>query len=179
MSTDEQQSDRYREFLAYFARDRDRIFAYIFSLLPRHADAEDVFQRCSLLLWRKFDQFERDGVFSTWACGVAFYEVRNFLRVAGRERLHFDVELIEQLAELRPQVAEGTEEQIEALQLCLQRLADTERQLVQQVYSQQMPIKDLAASSGRAAQTLYNQLNQIRQKLFLCVQRRLALPGVL
>ena len=89
--------DHYEEFLKLFARDRERIFSYIYSLLQHHADSEDVFQRCSLLLWRKFSRFDREGSFLSWACGVALYEVRNFLRVAGRDRMQLDVDLISQL----------------------------------------------------------------------------------
>ena len=76
------------------AQDRDRILAYIQSLLPHRADAEDVFQRCSIVLWRKFHDFDVQQEFLPWACGVAFYEVRNFLRVAARDRLQFNDTLI-------------------------------------------------------------------------------------
>ena len=49
------------------------------ALLPNEQDAQDVFQRTSLVLWQKFDQFDSDRDFLPWACGVAHYEVRNFL----------------------------------------------------------------------------------------------------
>jgi RNA polymerase sigma-70 factor len=178
MPAEQPQSEQYREFLACFTEGRDRLFAYIFSLLPRHSDAEDVFQRCSILLWRKFDQFDRSLPFHAWACGVAFYEVRNFLRVSGRERLYFDVELINQIAELRSTSDEQSQERLVALQSCMQNLSPSERQLVQHVYAGQGSLKDLAEAWGKAPQTLYNQLNLIRRKLFECVQHRLTMVGV-
>jgi DNA-directed RNA polymerase specialized sigma24 family protein len=36
--------ERYETFLRCFAQERDRVFAYVQSLLPHRADAEDVFQ---------------------------------------------------------------------------------------------------------------------------------------
>jgi RNA polymerase sigma-70 factor (ECF subfamily) len=169
--------DRYEYFLNLFARDRERIFAYIFSLLPHHADAEDVFQRCSILLWRKIDQFERDGSFYAWAVGVAFYEVRNFLRVADRDRLQFDLDLIDQLAARRVESLEGDDDRAAALRQCLEKLKRGERELLEQVYGDERSVKEMAEASGRAPQTLYNQLSQIRRRLFHCMGQNLAREG--
>lgn len=167
-------ADLYEEFLTLFARDRERVFAYIFSLLPHHADAEDVFQRCSLLLWRKFGQFDRGGRFLSWACGVALYEVRNFLRTVGRDRLRLDADLLAQVAERRLESLERDEDRLDALRRCVERLRGPERELVQLVYGGDRSIKDLAETTGRATQSVYNQLSQIRRRLFDCVQRTLA-----
>src|SRR5262245_4341876 len=93
---------RYEEFLTLFAQPRERIFAFIYSLVPNFADAEDAFQRCSLSLWRKFDTFDRQRSFLAWSCGVAANEVRNALRTRRRDRLRFDDELVGLLAEARP-----------------------------------------------------------------------------
>lgn len=169
--------DRYEEFLELFARDRERLYAYIYSLLPHHADAEDVFQRCSLLLWRKFDQFERDGSFIAWACGVAFYEVRNFIRTANRDRLQFDQDLVAQLAEARLKSLEQNEDRLAALKGCLENLSRQERDLVGWAYHSGRTIKDLAESSGQALQTLYNQLSRARRKLFDCMRHKVPAQG--
>ena len=58
-------------FLKEFAPHHDRLFAYLFSLLPHRPDAEDVFQRTSLILWQKFDQWTPGSDFLAWACGLA------------------------------------------------------------------------------------------------------------
>lgn len=167
----------YEQFLELFAANRDRLYAYVYSLLPHHADAEDVFQRCSILLWRKFDQFDREGSFLAWGCGVAFYEVRNFLRSANRDRLQFDVDLVSRLAELRQGRLHETERRLEALRQCVQNLKAPERELVYQFYHCEGTLKDFAEASGKALQTLYNRLSRIRRKLLECVQRKLALEG--
>ena len=169
--------DRYEEFLGLFASDRERIFAYIYSLLPHHADAEDVFQRCSLLLWRKIGHYDGRGSFLSWACGVAFYEVCNFLRVAGRNRLRFDLDLIGQLPERRLETILRDEDRLAALEHCLENLKVAERELIEHVYVGDHSVKELAESTGCASQTLYNKLSQIRRKLFDCVQHTLATQG--
>lgn len=172
-----QLDDRYEVFLRYFAQDRDRILAYVHSLLPHRADAEDVFQRCSVLLWRKFDDFDTQRDFLPWACGVAFYEVRNFLRVAARDRLQFDGDLIEQLAERRLESLQHVDRRLNALHGCLNLLKSEDRELIKAAYHESSPLSDFAESSGRALQTLYNRLSLVRRQLLDCVQRKLAIEG--
>ena len=157
------------EFLGRFAAHHERLFAYIFSLLPHRADAEDVFQRTSIVLWRKAAQWDRMSDFLAWACGVAFYEVRNFVRVASRDRLRFGEAALDALARDRAESVRRRDERVAALQECLRNLDASERELVQRAYGDEESIRDLARRDGKAAQTLYNRLNQIRRRLFECV----------
>ncbi|MEW4452408.1 sigma-70 family RNA polymerase sigma factor [Bremerella sp. JC817] len=171
------QDERYADFLAYFSADCDRLHAYIYSLLPHHADADDVFQRCSILLWKKFDTFDQQRDFLSWACGVAFYEVKNFLRTTQRDRLQFSESLLDLLAEKRQEDLSKGADHLAALRQCVKKLTEHQQQLVWKAYSGAMTTAELAAASGRSAQTLYNQLATIRRKLAQCVQMRLAATG--
>ena len=141
-------------FVAEFARHRDRLFAYVYSLLPRREDAEDVFQRTSVVLWQKV---------GTWETGV------DFLRVSGRDRLRFGDALLERLAQERAATLATRDERVAALDGCLRALDAAERELVRRAYGDDVSVRALAGESGKAAQTLYNRLNQIRRKLFECV----------
>ena len=160
------------QFVQEFARHHERLFAYVFSLLPNRFDAEDVFQRASVTLWQKFDQYEPGTNFLSWACTVAFYEVRNFLRVSGRSRLRFSDDLLSSMAEERTRSLERRDDRLDALDDCLKRLESAERELLDRAYRDESRIKDLAQRDGRAVQTLYNRLNQIRRKLMECVDSR-------
>lgn len=175
MAQDATEHLRQEEFIRLYARDRERVFAYVYSLLPQHADAEDVFQRTSVLLWNKFAEFDRERSFLSWACGVAFYEAKNFLRVANRQRLQFDVELLSTFAEARVKNLENADSRYSALERCLDKLRAADRQLVDVAYASNQSLKDFAESSGQALQTLYNRLSQIRRQLLECIERRLAI----
>jgi len=109
-----------------------------------------------------------------WATTVAFYEVRNFQRLAGRARLEFDDELLALLAAERAQDVPWWSPRMEALAGCVEKLDPAQRLLVESVYEQGAEIADLARRQGRVPQTLYNQLGSIRRALAECVQRRLA-----
>jgi RNA polymerase sigma-70 factor (ECF subfamily) len=164
-------------FLKEFAHHHDRLFAYLFSLLPHRPDAEDVFQRTSLVLWQKFDQWEPGTDFLAWACGVAFYEVRNFVRVASRDRLRFGEGLLESLSRDREASLRRRDERVAALQECLKKLDRQERELLERAYVDEESIRELARRDGQAAQTLYNRLNLVRKKLLLCTDLRTRVEG--
>lgn len=166
------------QFVYYFSRDHQRIFAYIFTLLPNRTDAEDVFQKTSLTLWQKFDEFEHERDFCSWACGIAFFTVRNFLRVSGRHRLYFDDDLISTMADERVSQQKRSDARIEALDHCIAKLNNADRDLVFRAYEDGSSIKDIASQMGRSVQTLYNRLNRIRRGLVECVDTNLVSPGV-
>ena len=173
-----ERDDRYELFLQYFLRDQSHVFAYVRSLLPQFADAQDVFQRCSLTLWKQFDNFDQERLFLPWACQIALNEVRNFRRVSGRDRLQFSEELVEQLAVRRVESLTHCEKRSSALRACLSTLKQTDRELIQAVYEHAKPVEEIAKSMGKAMQTLYNRLSILRRGLLDCIEKRLAAEEV-
>ncbi len=177
MDTDRPTEDATDLFVAELQRHRQQVFAFIFSLLPRRADAEDVFQRTCETLWRKFDTWDRRSSFRTWACGYAWRQVANFGRIAGRDRLWLDDDLLGRVAEERTVDLDRHEARLAALNTCIDTLGDHERRLLDSIYRDKQPMKDVAQRMGRAVQTLYNQLNLIRRKLHQCVRLRTGTSG--
>lgn len=150
------------------------LLRYIMSLVGNRHDAEDVLQRASVVMWRRFETFEAGTDFIAWATTVAFYEVRNFQRVTGRSRLEFDDELMQTLAAERAQHVRQWSPRMEALEVCVEKLDAASRELVDSIYTRGMEAGALAEQQGRSVQTIYNKLNFIRRALAECVQRRMA-----
>ena len=164
---------RYVEFLGLFTAHQKQILGRIYHMLHNHHDAQDVFQRTSLVLWEKFDDFEMGTNFLAWASQVAFYQSRNFLRTAARDRHYFNDKILDLLQEEHEAAEEGLECRREALSDCLEKLRPNDRELVRQVYQEDESIRELAEQMGKAAQTLYNRLNGIRRRLYACIQLKI------
>lgn len=175
VATEADTSIRCEEFLREFSRERDFIAAYIRSLLPNAADADDVLQRCSLLLWKKFAHFDVSRSFRAWACGVAFYEVRNFVRSSQRDRLQFNFDLMEQIADQRMTEANQREHHLSLLRDCLKLLKPRDQDLLRSAYEQSGPLEDVASPSGLTVRSLSTRLWRLRKCLLDCVHRKLAL----
>ena len=173
----ENDRDLHGEFVRLLNAGHRRLLGYLVSLLGNRHDAEDVLQRTSVTLWRKFETFERGTDFMAWSSTVAFYEAKNFQRMAARSRLCFGDELLETLAAERVGDLANTDGRIDALEQCLQKLDEPGRKLIETVYGEGGDVGVLAERLGRAKQTLYNKLNIIRRALADCVTRRLAGEG--
>jgi RNA polymerase sigma-70 factor (ECF subfamily) len=167
-------SDKHETFVRLLNESHRRLLGYLRSLLGNRHDAEDVLQRASMTMWRRFETFEPGTDFMAWASTVAFYEAKNFQRVTTRSQLRFDDELLNTLAAERLDDLQHLDERFDALEHCVGKLDAANRKLVEAVYGEDADIVALAAQIGRAPQTLYNRLNVIRRALADCVERRLA-----
>jgi RNA polymerase sigma-70 factor, ECF subfamily len=165
-------------FVARLMEHRHRIYAFIAKQLVNPADVEDVFQRTSIVLWKKMEDFDPEGSFFHWACGIAYNEVRNFLTVQRRNRLYFDAELLELLAEEAKDEDELSEARLDALRSCMSNLSDRQREILQRCYSGAASITEVAESLGRNRGALYKQIARLREKLLDCIRIRLAREGV-
>jgi RNA polymerase sigma-70 factor, ECF subfamily len=164
-------------FVEHLVRHRHALYAFIAKLLVNHADVEDVFQRTSLILWKKIGDFEPDGSFFHWACGIAFNEVRNYLVVKRRDRLHFDADLVELLATEAAAERERSEARLMALRACVARLSPRQQEILRQCYAGGATISDVAGALGRERGALYKQLARLRATLADCIHGKLARGG--
>ena len=83
------QDARTREFVQLLTQNERRLYAYILSLVPRWADADDILQETNLRLWEEFDKYLRNTDFASWAMRVAFFQVLTFRKRHGRDRSPF------------------------------------------------------------------------------------------
>jgi len=163
------------EFARLLGECQSRVYAYIHSLVRDVNDTDDLFQQTAMILWRKFGQFKVEGSFLRWACGIARYEVANFLRSRRRRKLYFSDQLNLLLLDAQDEVtAEEVEEQRGALAGCVDRLRQRDQELLRKCYLETDGVKKVAERGGRAPQSVYNSLRRIRRALYECVRRSLA-----
>lgn len=172
------EADDTAAFMALLMQHRHRLYAFIAKQLVNPADVEDVFQKTSIVVWKKMSEFDPDGSFFHWACGIAFNEVRNFLTVQRRSRLHFDVELVELLADEAQSEGELSEARLSALQHCMARLSTRQQEILRRCYTGASTVTEVADALGRERGALYKQLARLKGKLIDCIRIRLAQEGV-
>lgn len=169
-----EQKNQERQFTKLLTANRRQLYAFIYSLLADHADAEDVYQRCSMIMWAKYDQFDTNCDFLPWAMGIAFYEVKNFLRVSSRDRHLFSEQLLEQLFECMSSQKNNHSTQMLSLEKCLKALRQKDLWLIQQVYWERRKCSAVAEETGMKINALYDRVGRIRSQLKECVRRRVA-----
>ena len=91
------ESSQTNEFLRLLMANQKRIYAFILATVPNRQDADDLFQETVLLMWSKFDDFQRGTSFVAWGITVAKYQILSvrsatrcgaFSSVHGAELLH-------------------------------------------------------------------------------------------
>ncbi len=168
-------SDRKVEFADLLRRDQSRLFGYIHSLVRDLNDADDLFQQTTLILWKKFDEFDRQRSFFSWACGVARLEISNFVRSRGRQRLYFSDDLSLLLVQAQTEISDDElEDRRDALARCMENLRPPDRDLITECYGDAEGVHVAAGRRSRSTQSVYNSLRRIRRVLFECIARTLA-----
>ena len=122
--TTEKNTD-HEAFLRLFSRFEGNLRAFVASLVPTWDGVDEVMQESSVVLWRKFYQFDSKGEessFLNWAFMIARYEVLKYRRRMATDRLRLSDDVFDLLADEAADVAEQQREREQALRQCVQRL---------------------------------------------------------
>jgi RNA polymerase sigma-70 factor, ECF subfamily len=160
-------------FVRLFVDGQREVLRYILALVPDIDDAHEILQETAVDLWRKFDRYDPACPFAPWACRFAFLRILKHREQKARRIKYLSLESLTQLAAERSEKEEILEDRRRALAMCLERLSEPDRLMVEQRYSRQMPVARIAELTGRNISTLYKALERVRRRLFECVNRRL------
>jgi len=164
-----EQSDN--RFITLLLASQSRVYRFLFTLVPRREDVEDLFQQTCLTLWQERAKFDPEkGLFASWACAIAQNHVRNFRRREATRQALLSEEVAELLLATREAGGRFSEECHQALQHCLNQLPPHQRTLVEESY-REGALKSTAAAAGCSANALYKSLRRIRAILHDCMLR--------
>lgn len=168
---DRADQDRFAEL---FTQHQAGLYGYIYSLVPHRSDAEEIFNQSVLILWKKWDQFDPERSFSAWSRGIAYNEVRNYLRQNQRRNQYLPEDVLEALAEENVETESWLDTRRRALTSCIAKLLPEERKLIDLCYMAGNTARSVAEKLGRPADAVYKQLQRLRKRLFICVEEKLA-----
>lgn len=165
------------DFVRYYSIAHSRIYRFILTLVPTRNDADEVMQETSLVLWRKFSQYNKEKDFTRWACGIARIEVLRLFQDKKRFAKLFDNELLEQLASTYNNRKELLDIRHEFLEECKENLSAEDLHLVGMAYSTDVGMKLAASILNKPLSTLYRHLGRIKNTLFKCVEKKMGSEG--
>jgi RNA polymerase sigma-70 factor, ECF subfamily len=166
-------ADPDKEFVFLLTDWQNRLFGYLVTLLGNAHDARDVLQETNLVLWKKIGDFEAGTDFGAWARKCAYYQSLAFLRDRKRDRHLFDDEVLALLADEQTSSTRDDSERRLALRDCLACLPDKHRQLIDQRYREEIPIRQLASDHGKNESALKMAMMRIREALRQCIESKL------
>lgn len=169
---------RTNEFLRLLMKNRGRIFAFIMSMVPRHADAEDLLQQTTLVMWSKFDNYQAESSFASWAITIAKFQILKVRRRYATQCLQWSKATEERLQKAADGFIQQVDPRTQVLRDCVEKLDPPDYNLIQMRYEQDITVKTIAERLGRSVQSIYKKMARIHDKLLRCVRRHIAEEGL-
>ena len=166
--------DRDEELVQLIATGQRRLHAFLWSLLGRPTDVDDVLQEVNVVLWRKRETFRPGSDFFAWAFEIARLQVLAHRGRKSRRGELFDAALIAEIAEAAESESAQYNQREAALQNCLQKLPTAQRELITRRYQPGISVNRLAAELGKSAKAVSESMRRIRESLRQCIERTLA-----
>jgi RNA polymerase sigma-70 factor (ECF subfamily) len=158
-----------------------RVRAYIGGTINRGDVVDDLAQEVFLSALRSLDTFKAEAPFGVWLLGIARHKTLMHLRREVRRLARESRSLETVLADLRLRSMESDElnlirreQEITALQRCLERLPPGGAAMISDRYFRARSITDIAREQGKREGTVRMSLLRLRQVLRECVEARLA-----
>ena len=170
MSVSEPDCDpRREEFVRLFQQHERGLYGYILSLIPNVAEADEVSQDTNLLLWKEFNRSDPIRDFGAWARTIAYYQVLAHRKATSRERLQFDSELLDVLADRAAARWDELVARQSYLMDCLSQLSEVKQQVIRLYYRFEMTAKAIAEQLGRKVAAVEKTLVRSRVALHDCI----------
>lgn len=166
--------DRMAEFVELYSRHYARLQFYVMALMPSANDAADVLQETSLVLWRKFGDFQTGTNYFAWACKIARLQAMKHRERQGRCGRLLDESVFELIADEAASDEAAVAVPLAALEHCIGKLSTMDSSLIRRRYQPGMTVKQLAEDVGRSANSLSKSLGRIRRALLECLARSAA-----
>lgn len=158
------------EFLRLFVVHQKAIYTYILALVHNPNEAEDIMQDVVTLMWERFDEFKPGTNFGAWGISIARYKVLEYHHRKKSEYAFFSDQLFDYLSKLSSEKINAIENQTKALQQCLLKLQESDRELIQNRYEKGLTIKQIAENMQRSVAGMYKVMARIHHALIRCVR---------
>ena len=166
-------NDRTSQFVSLLAAEELRLSSYVLALVPHWADAEEILQETKLRLWKQFDKYDASKDFGSWACTIAYYQVKTFQTCSSRSRIRFSQKFLDRAAAVVNKTASEANLRLSLLQLCIEKLSGWQRDLLQRCCVAGDSITTVAGELNRKVDSTRKSLLRIRRLLYDCVEEAL------
>lgn len=162
-------SDRIDRLAGLISEHQRDLYLYIWSLVHRPDDVQDVLQETNLALWRDMERVSRVSDFRSWACRVAYNQVLAYRKRRMRDRLFFDDALLANLAKESQRLDDRESNYSFALRCCAKKLPPKSRRMLVLRYQSPCSVRAIAEQQNCSAAAVSQALYRIRALLLKCI----------
>lgn len=164
-------------FCELVRRYQDNVRSCLLVRMDTRHEADDLAQEAFVVAYRKLVEFDADQAFGPWIRSIAFNLLRNYRRkhrpepVGGAAELE---SLIDEEIGLRYS-QENARSWRAALQVCIEKLTEPMRALVNLRYQDRLSVGELAERQEVRHSTMTMRLHRVREQLRCCITEEVKL----
>jgi RNA polymerase sigma-70 factor (ECF subfamily) len=170
----EEREHSQEQFLRLLMLNDKRIYAYILSFVPNAADADDIMQEASAVMWRKFSSFTPGMDFVAWALTIARYQILSYFKKKKTKRVCFSDALAKSLEQEIVRVIPEMDHRLSAMRKCIDKLAQVDRYILKLRYEKDLTLENIGAHISKSTRATYYALVRIHRLLLQCIKQTLA-----
>jgi RNA polymerase sigma-70 factor (ECF subfamily) len=168
---------RMRDLAMYWVNSQPVVSAYISANVVDTHHVEDILQEVAQVCAEKFDEYDRQRSFISWAMGIARNRILKYYRTRSRDRIVLSEAVLERLEGALEKLEPEAEDRREALRFCIQKVAGRRRSVLDLRYRDNIRVNEIAEHFGMSPSAVSVMLHRIRTELLECVRRRLKIQG--
>ncbi len=158
------------DFVRKLVQSQNRIYAFILTLVPNWAEAEDILQDTVEILWSKYSKSKELDNFTALGIGIARNLVYSYYREKKKQEFLLEQEALDNIASYSESISQESEDRVRILRKCLRKLSEKDMELIRLRYEEGMKIKNVAEISNRSVAALYKALGRVHDAILKCVK---------
>lgn len=139
--------------------------------VPDHHLADDILQEVARLAAEKFEQYDHARPFIAWLIGIARNRIAQAYREQGRRPIVFSTEVLNSITDAYIDMQPTEDDRLDGLRVCISKLSDRHRKVIELRYSRQMNSDMIASQVGCSPRAVTSMLQRIREALRKCVSQ--------
>lgn len=166
------------EVVRLLTEHQNLLLSFIRGSVADISTAKDLLQEVNTTIWRKSAEFESGSNFKAWACRIARFRVLSSFRDRQRDILVYDDDYLETCSDEAVELSDQWvwEDRLEALEGCLEKLPEAQREMISKRYKSQESIGALADSLQRSKSAIKMTLLRARRALLECIEEKTKSP---
>ena len=160
-------------FVEHWRKAQHALGGFVRVHAPEPGLAEDIIQEVARQATENFDQYDPDQPFSAWLVGIARQRIVDVYRERGRRPMVFSSEIVDALSATFVEMQRESDDRLDALRICLSKLSERHRRVIELRYSRQMTSEQIAENVGCSARAVTSMQQRIREALRQCVLKQM------
>ena len=133
--------------------------------------AEDIMQEVARQATANFDQYDHQRPFFGWLIGIARQRIADAYRAKNRRPIVFSSDIVDSFARVYEQLEPEEDHRAEGLRVCMDKLSDRHRRVLDLKYGRRQSTKTIAEQVGGSPGSVDTMVYRIREALRQCINQ--------